>query len=64
MNVLRTLSAVTKAADGDWRAKGHTISFTDATISAVAMANQSPLLTDNRKHFPMPKLNLFPLLDG
>ena len=45
----------------DWRAKGHTLSYTDVTIAAVAIANQSPLLTDNRKHFPMPELNLFPL---
>ena len=47
----------------DWRAKGHTLSYTDVTIAAVALTNQSPLLTDNRKHFPMPDLNLFPLPD-
>ena len=47
----------------DWRAKGHTLSYSDVTIAAVALANQSPLLTDNRKHFPMPELNLFPLPD-
>ena len=47
----------------DWRAKGHTLSYTDVTIAAVALANHSPLLTDNRKHFPMPELNLFPLPD-
>ena len=45
----------------DWRAKGYTLSYTDVTIAAVALANQSPLLTDNRKHFPMPELKLFPL---
>ena len=48
----------------DWRAKGYTLSFTDVTIAAVALANQSPLLTDNRKHFPMPELTLFPLPDS
>ena len=47
----------------DWRAKGHTLSYTDVTIAAVALVNQSPLLTGNRKHFPMPDLNLFPLPD-
>ncbi len=47
----------------DWRAKGHTLSYSDVTVAAVAIANQSPLLTDNRKHFPMPELNLFPLPD-
>ena len=45
----------------DWRAKGHTLSFTDTTIAALALANESPLLTDNRKHFPMPELILYPL---
>jgi len=45
----------------DWRQKGHTLSYTDVTIAAVALANGLPLLTDNRKHFPMPELELFPL---
>ena len=47
----------------DWRAKGHTLSYTDVTIAAIAIANQSLLLTDNRKHFPMPGIKLFPLPD-
>ena|ERR1700682_5065001 len=45
----------------DWRQKGQTLSYTDVTIAAVALANGLDLLTDNRKHFPMPELNLFPL---
>lgn len=45
----------------DWQKKGHTLSYTDVTIAAVALGNQVPLLTDNRKHFPMPELQLFPL---
>src|ERR1700690_2608145 len=45
----------------DWRAKGQTLSYTDVTIAAVALANQVPLLTDNTKHFPMPELQLVPL---
>lgn len=45
----------------DWRTKGQTLSYTDVTIAAVALANQAPLLTDNRKHFPMPELQLVPL---
>lgn len=36
----------------DWRAKGQTLSYTDVTIAAVALANQVPLLTNNQKHFP------------
>jgi predicted nucleic acid-binding protein len=45
----------------DWRAKGQTLSYTDVTIAAVALANQVPLLTDNRKHFPMQELQLLSL---
>ena len=45
----------------DWRAKGKTLSYDDVTIAAVALANRAPLLTDNRKHFPMAELTLFPL---
>ena len=45
----------------DWRRKGHTLSYTDVTIAAVAIAHGIALITDNRKHFPMPELTLFPL---
>ena len=45
----------------DWRQKGQTLSYTDVTIAAVAVSNGLGLLTDNRKHFPMPELNLSPL---
>jgi predicted nucleic acid-binding protein len=45
----------------DWRTRGQTLSYTDVTIAAVALANQVPLLTDNKKHFPMPELQLIPL---
>jgi len=45
----------------DWRLKGQTLSYTDATIAAVALEYRLPLLTDNRKHFPMAGLQLYPL---
>jgi predicted nucleic acid-binding protein len=45
----------------DWRTKGQTLSFTDETIAAIALANQTPLLTDNQKHFPEEGLELWPL---
>lgn len=45
----------------DWRLKGQTLSISDVTIAAVAIANRLSLLTDNRKHFPMPELDLPPL---
>lgn len=45
----------------EWAQKGQTLSYTDVTIAAIALANGLPLLTDNRKHFPMPELTLYPL---
>ena len=45
----------------DWRTRGHTLSYADVTIAAVALTNRSPLLTDNRKHFPRAELKLLPL---
>ena len=45
----------------DWRQKGHTLSYTDVTIAAVALTNKLSLLTGNRKHFPMPEIQLLPL---
>ena len=45
----------------DWRKKGHTLSYTDVTIAAVALRNEVSLVTDNLKHFPMPELRLLPL---
>jgi hypothetical protein len=38
-----------------------TLSYTDVTIAAIAMTHGLPLLTDNRKHFPMEELKLLPL---
>jgi tRNA(fMet)-specific endonuclease VapC len=45
----------------DWQRKGHTLSYTDVTIAAVALDYRVPLVTDNRKHFPMPELKLLAL---
>ncbi len=40
---------------------GTTLSLTDTLIAAVALHHQLPLLTDNRKHYPMPEITLYPL---
>jgi predicted nucleic acid-binding protein len=45
----------------DWQKKGLTLSYTDVTIAAVALDNEVPFLTDNKKHFPMPELQLLEL---
>jgi predicted nucleic acid-binding protein len=45
----------------EWGKKGKTLSYQDVTIAAVALFNVLPLLTDNRKDFPMQELQLYPL---
>jgi predicted nucleic acid-binding protein len=47
-----------------WRQKGHTLGLADVTIAAVALTHKLVLVTDNRKHFPMPELQLFRLPDS
>lgn len=44
-----------------WRRKGKTLALSDATIAAVALANNLTLVTDNLKHFPMPELRILDL---
>ena len=44
-----------------WAKKGQTIALPDITVAAVAIAHGLTLITDNRKHFPMPELPLFAL---
>ena len=43
----------------EWSRKGVTLSTPDTTIAAVALAHQLILITDNRKHYPMPDLRPF-----
>ena len=45
----------------DWQRKGHTLAPMDVALAAVALHYRLDFLTDNRKHFPMPELNLYPL---
>ena len=44
-----------------WRGKGLTLSLPDVTIAAVAIEHRLILLTDNKRHFPMPELLSQPL---
>jgi predicted nucleic acid-binding protein len=45
----------------EWANRGHTIAVPDITIAAVALAYDLTLVTDNRKHFPMPELKFLRL---
>lgn len=44
-----------------WARRGRTLSLDDALIAAVALEHSLPLLTDNRRDFPMSELRLWPL---
>ena len=44
-----------------WAKKGHVIALPEIFVAAVAIEQGCALLTDNRKHFPMPELKLYPL---
>jgi predicted nucleic acid-binding protein len=45
----------------DYSKKGKVLTVPDATIAAVAIHNDLPLITDNVKDFPMEELQLYPL---
>jgi tRNA(fMet)-specific endonuclease VapC len=42
----------------EWRQKGQTLALSDVTIAAVALTQKLMLVTDNKKHFPMPELQI------
>ena len=44
-----------------WKAKGQTLTLDDTLIASTAIAHRLILVTDNRRDFPMPELNLYPL---
>ena len=44
-----------------WAKRGHVLALPDVCVAAVAIEQGCALLTDNRRHFPMPELNLYPL---
>jgi predicted nucleic acid-binding protein len=44
-----------------WAQKGQTLTLADMMIASVALDHRLTLMTDNRKDFPIPELNFFPL---
>ena len=44
----------------DWRQQGRTLALPDATLAAVALANNLVLVTNNVRDFPMPELTTYP----
>jgi predicted nucleic acid-binding protein len=46
----------------EWARKGKTLALADTIIAAIALENRCTLMTDNRKDFPMPELEQYPLV--
>jgi predicted nucleic acid-binding protein len=44
-----------------WKGKGHSLTLADTIVAAIAIERDCALLTDNRKDFPMPEVQLYPL---
>jgi predicted nucleic acid-binding protein len=44
-----------------WARKGRTLALADMIVAAIAIERGCALLTDNRKDFPMPEVQLYPL---
>jgi predicted nucleic acid-binding protein len=44
-----------------WARKGHTLTFADTVVAAIAIERGCALLTDNSKDFPMPEVHLYKL---
>jgi predicted nucleic acid-binding protein len=60
--------ALTKAAGqlagtlkNKWARKGRTLTLADAIVAAIALEHDCTLMTDNRKDFPMPEIEYYPL---
>jgi predicted nucleic acid-binding protein len=44
-----------------WSRKGRTLTLADMIVAAIAIQHGCVLVTDNRKDFPMPEVELYPL---
>ena len=57
----KTTARLAGTLKSEWANEGRTLALADAIIAAMALERDCALMTDNRKDFPMPQLNLFPL---
>lgn len=57
----KTTGRIAGTLKGQWAKKGRTLALTDTIIAAIALDHRCTLMTDNRKDFPMPELELYPL---
>jgi len=44
----------------EWKRKGRTLQLPDTLVAAISAEQHCALVTDNRRDFPMPEVQLFP----
>jgi predicted nucleic acid-binding protein len=59
--ITASVAEVAGRLKSQWSQKGRTLTLADMLVAAVALEQGCPLATDNRKDFPMPRLQLYEL---
>lgn len=57
----RTAGQLAGTLKNKWARKGRTLTLADTIVAAIALEHGCTLMTDNRKDFPMPELQHYPL---
>ena len=57
----RTAGQLAGTLKNKWARKGRTLTLADTIVAAIALEQGCTLMTDNRKDFPMPELQHYPL---
>ncbi len=60
-DLTKSAAQLAGAFKNKWARKGRTLTLADAIVAAVALEHDCVLMTDNRKDFPMPELDYYPL---
>ncbi len=59
--ITKSIARLAGTLKAQWAAKGHTLTLDDMLVAATALEHDLPLVTDNRKHFPVHGLRFHPL---
>jgi predicted nucleic acid-binding protein len=60
----RTAGQLAGTFKSQWAKKGRTLTIADAIVAAITLERNCVLMTDNRKDFPMPELEHYPLREN
>jgi predicted nucleic acid-binding protein len=59
--ITKSIARLAGTLKAQWAAKGLTLTLDDMLVAATALERDLPLVTDNRKHFPIHGLRFHPL---